>query len=99
MSKVELRLPSFWDDTQASPVLLLNRGAERRRQLREIIIETLRLVKGQPTGRELQKFCGIRRKTFLPLFRALLDSGAIERIGGGSKGNPFRYRLNEQKSR
>jgi hypothetical protein len=96
MNKPEFKLPNFWSEEQAHPVLLLNRGAERRKQQREIIVETLRLIKGQPTGRELQTFSKLRRKVFLPLLKSLVKSSILERTGSGTRGSPFRYRLSDQ---
>ncbi len=89
-----IKLPGLWDDVVLSPVLLLKKGAERRRLLRNIIVEALRAVAPQrPTARNLQKLCRIRRKTFLPLLKEMLERGIVVRHGSGTKCDPYKYQL------
>lgn len=95
--ELEINLPSeLWDGVEFSPVMALKRGADRRLYHRAIIVEVLRLIDPQaPTKGNLQRLTKIRRKSFLPLLRHLIECGFVCRIGTGTKGDPFRYRLRE----
>jgi hypothetical protein len=74
--------------------IFLNRGKERRKRYRDIIIETLQVLDDQrPTKDELQKLSHIRREKFIVVFRELLEIGVIDRFGSGNKKDPFRYAL------
>jgi DNA-directed RNA polymerase specialized sigma subunit len=92
MSKPELKMPSFWDDSFI--VLNMSRGVQRRQSHKEIVIETLRATVGRsPTKDELQKLSRIRRANFIVALKELLKLGKVERTGTGSKNDPFRYIL------
>lgn len=92
--ELEIQMPSdLWDGIALSPVLDLE-GAERRDQLPQIVVETLRAVAPRmPTSRNLQRLCRIRRKSFLRLLKQLVDCRSVTRVGGGNKGSPYRYHL------
>src|SRR5262249_14954332 len=94
---LEIQLPGMWDGIELSPVLKIKDRADRRFHHRQIIIETLRAIDPRaPTKGNLQRLCHIRKKTFLPLLKYLIGCGAIVKVGAGTKGSPFRYRLAEK---
>jgi predicted HTH transcriptional regulator len=74
-------------------IFMLKRS-ERKPRLREIVIEAMRELNSNPlTKPELQKLVRIRKKTFTRMLRSLVESGVIERIGGGVKADPWKYQL------
>ena len=76
-------------------IFLLKRS-ERKPRLRDIVIEAMRELNTNPlTKPELQKLVRIRKKTFTRLLHSMVESGIIDRIGGGVKSNPWKYRLAE----
>lgn len=99
MEEIKLKLSSFWDldSTPVHPVILLKKGAERRNRLRELIVEVMRNVApSKPTARQLQKLCRVRRNRFLPLLKSFVEKGVLIPCGSGTKGDPYKYVLNEQ---
>jgi hypothetical protein len=98
MAKLDLQSTGFFDESYR--ILTLPRGKGRRHSHHLIIIETLRTLTGpQPTRDELQKLVRIQRKRFLKLLKYLQETGNVERIGNGSKGDPYRYQLGEKNRR
>ncbi len=77
-------------------IFLLKRS-ERKPRLRDIVVEAMRELNTNPlTKPDLQKLVRIRKKTFTRLLRSMIESGIIERIGGGVKADPWKYRLSER---
>jgi len=97
MDETKTRFKNFWDIEKLTPISPLKRGPERRGQLCDIIVATLKALRPQkPTGRDLQKLSRIRRKVFLPLLRNLVERGTVVRQGSGCKNDPFRYQLPQE---
>jgi DNA-binding HxlR family transcriptional regulator len=79
-----------------SDIFFLGRN-ERKPLLRDIVIEAMRELNTNPlTKPELQKLVRIRKKTFTRLLRSMIESGIIERIGGGVKADPWKYQLSDR---
>jgi len=77
-----------------TPDIFLIPRNQRKPRLREIVIEAMRELNTNPmTKPELQKLVRIRKKTFTRLLRSMVDSGIINRIGGGVKADPWKYVL------
>lgn len=98
--ETKIKLPSFWDE-KYSPRLftLLSLGHEKKNNLKELLTELMRAISPQkPTARELQQLSRIRRQTFLALFKAMNEEGALVRFGSGTRDDPYRYALAEQSS-
>ncbi len=77
-----------------SPELFLLPRNKRKDQLKEVVILAMQELNTNPlTKNELNVLVRIRRKTFRHLLQRMIASGIIERIGGGVKTDPFRYRL------
>ena len=73
----------------------LKRGPERRSELPNIIIETMRLNDRPFKKYELQKYCRIRRTKFLKLLAGLISISVVIVSGKGRKRDPLTFRLVE----
>lgn len=90
-----MRLTNYWSDEGDNPLFNLGRN-QRKPLLRDIIIEAMRKLAHKPlTKPELQKLVRIRRKTFLKYLAMLVEVGAINRLGTGTRNDPYRYVLAE----
>jgi hypothetical protein len=77
-----------------SPDLFLLNRNQRRDNLKDIIVLAMQDLNTNPmTKDQLCKLVRIRRKTFRHLLNRIVQSGVIEKIGGGVKTDPFKYRL------
>lgn len=98
MEKLEIEMPNYMED--AYHILNMKRGQERRMSHPLIVIETLRALGDQrPTRDQLQKLSKIRRKQFITILRHLLETKSVERIGGGTRFDPYLYVLGEKERR
>lgn len=80
-------------DSNYHPIFNLNRK-QRKNQLVQITLESLKSrAEGPMTKPELQKLVKIRKKTFLPILKYLVEIGYVVKTGQGSKGSPFKYHL------
>lgn len=74
----------------------LNRN-QRKDRLREIMIESMRLLNQLPlTKPDLQRLVRIRKKTFNKLLAALVAEGLILKLGGGVRLDPHKFILAEK---
>lgn len=77
-----------------SPDLFLLNRNKRKDKLKDIVILAMQELNTSPmTKDQLCKLVRIRRKTFRHLLKRMVQSGVIEKIGGGVKTDPFKYRL------
>lgn len=92
MSEINFKMPNCNDP--AYSVIMMKRGKQRKFSHRHIILEVLTALGDQtPTRDQLQKLVKIQRKRFIEVLKTMMGGREVERIGTGTKNDPYLYRL------
>ena len=92
---MDYKVPGNYFDraTQPSQLFDLNRN-QRKPYIREIILDVLRQLVSEPvTKSRLRDLTMLRKQTLIRWLPELVRIGAAIRSGGGTRGNPFKYRI------
>jgi hypothetical protein len=62
--------------------------------LEQRILDALKNWTGLAPDRDtLQRMAGIKRRNFIPALKILVTDGAILKVGDGTRGSAFRYKI------